>query len=283
MGEPSSKKPRVEGLEDIAARTSADLSQVTGIDEVERKSVDEMEALQAQIDKMNEEASEEILKVEQKFNQLRKPLFEKRNEIIQGIKHFWVATFVNHPQMSSILDEEEEQCLNSLAKLEVEEFDDIKSGFLLRFTFEPNDYFENTVIEKQYHLGSAEPTSESTPIKWKEDKDLAARSKRLRRSNTVFSRSFFEWLNEAVDPASDDISEVIKDDIWPNPLQYFLVAPEEQNGDNLLDDDDLEDEASGDDGEDEEDDEGEDGDDDEPDLVDEEVASDAENDENEKK
>ena len=37
--------------------------------------------------------------------------------------------FVNHPQISTILDEEEEDCLHYLTKLEVEEFEDIKSGY----------------------------------------------------------------------------------------------------------------------------------------------------------
>jgi len=37
--------------------------------------------------------------------------------------------FINHPQVSGILDEEEEECLHALNKLEVEEFEDIKSGY----------------------------------------------------------------------------------------------------------------------------------------------------------
>nr|CAD7398882.1 unnamed protein product [Timema poppensis] len=40
-----------------------------------------------------------------------------------------VGQFVNHPQISVILEEEEEDCLHYLSKLVVEEFDDIKSGY----------------------------------------------------------------------------------------------------------------------------------------------------------
>lgn len=40
---------------------------------------------------MNEKASEEILKVEQKYNKLRKPFFEKRNELIKKIPSFWLS------------------------------------------------------------------------------------------------------------------------------------------------------------------------------------------------
>merc|ERR1711982_244643 len=40
---------------------------------------------------MNEKASEEILKVEQKYNLLRRPFFEKRNSIIGRIPKFWLT------------------------------------------------------------------------------------------------------------------------------------------------------------------------------------------------
>ncbi|MEQ2208525.1 hypothetical protein XENOCAPTIV_004909, partial [Xenoophorus captivus] len=48
---------------------------------------------------LNEQASEEILKVEQKYNKLRQPFFQKRSELIAKIPNFWVTTFVNHPQV----------------------------------------------------------------------------------------------------------------------------------------------------------------------------------------
>jgi len=63
--------------------------------------------------------------------------------------------FINHPQVSGILDEEEEECLHALNKLEVEEFEDIKSGYRINFHFDENPYFENKVLTKEFHLNSA--------------------------------------------------------------------------------------------------------------------------------
>lgn len=110
---------------------------------------------QNEIDQLIEKASEEILKVEQKYNQLRKPFFEKRSDIIKKIPNFWVTSFVNHPQISYILKEEEEECLHHLTKLDVEEFDDIKSGYRINFYFEKNPYFSNEILTKEFHLGSS--------------------------------------------------------------------------------------------------------------------------------
>lgn len=35
--------------------------------------------------------------------------------------------------------------------------------------------------------------------------------------------SFFTWFTDHADSGADELGEVIKDDIWPNPLQYYLV------------------------------------------------------------
>lgn len=36
--------------------------------------------------------------------------------------------------------------------------------------------------------------------------------------------SFFTWFTDHADAGADELGEVIKDDIWPNPLQYYLVG-----------------------------------------------------------
>lgn len=53
--------------------------------------LEQIDSCQNEIDQLNEKASEEILKVEQKYNKLRKPFFEKRNDLIKKIPNFWVT------------------------------------------------------------------------------------------------------------------------------------------------------------------------------------------------
>lgn len=197
--------------------------------EDESEALEEIDSCQNEIDALNEKASEEILKVEQKYNSLRKPFFQKRNEIIQRIPSFWVTAIVNHPQISGILEEEEEECLQFMQKLEVEEFEDIKSGYRIHFHFEENPYFENKVLTKEFNLGSSgeTPVSMSTSIKWKPERDLTKmlpkKAMANRRKRGLEYRTFFDWFTDNNDPINDDIAELIKDDLWPNPLQYYLV------------------------------------------------------------
>lgn len=213
-----------------------------------QKALEEIDSCQNEIDALNEKASEEILTVEQKYNKLRKPLYDSRNKLIEKIPQFWVTAFVNHPQISAILDEEEEECLHSLKQVEVEEFEDIKSGYHIKLFFDNNKYFTNGVLEKQFHLstsgsdGAWDPASSSTKIDWKKGQNLVAKAEALKNKKSGL-RTFFQWFCDNTEPSADDIAEVIKDDMWPNPLQYYL-SPEVENG---LDDEDDEDDDEEDD------------------------------------
>lgn len=40
---------------------------------------------------VNEQASDEVLEVEQKYNEIRRPVYDKRNEVIKSIPDFWLT------------------------------------------------------------------------------------------------------------------------------------------------------------------------------------------------
>ena len=40
-------------------------------------------------------------------------------------------------------------------QVNIEEFDDIKSGYKITFKFNENAYFKNTELVKEFHLGSS--------------------------------------------------------------------------------------------------------------------------------
>lgn len=239
--------------------SSQDEDAPIGYDEETQKALDMIEACQNEIDLLNEKASEEILKVEQKYNKLRKPFFEKRSELIQSVSNFWLTAFINHPTLTTILEEEEENCLHYLSKLEVEEFEDIKSGYKIIFHFNKNPYFKNTTLVKEFNLGiSGDSASSSTPIEWKDTEaasTLIAQTiekgptrKNRKRKRCVSRQTFFTWYLQNGDAPTDDIAEVIKDDLWPNPLQYYSAA--EVESDNGLDDEEEDDEEGSDEEED---------------------------------
>lgn len=103
------------------------------VDKEQQEAIEQIDEVQNEIDRLNEQASEEILKVEQKYNKSRQPYFKKRSDLIGKIPNFWVTAFVNHPQVSALLTEEDEEILQFLSKVEVQEFEDIKSGYKINF------------------------------------------------------------------------------------------------------------------------------------------------------
>uniref|UniRef100_A0A4W5NLW6 SET nuclear proto-oncogene b n=1 Tax=Hucho hucho TaxID=62062 RepID=A0A4W5NLW6_9TELE len=236
----------------------------------QQEAIEHIDEVQNEIDRLNEQASEEILKVEQKYNKLRQPFFQKRSELIAKIPNFWVTTFVNHPQVSALLGEEDEEALHYLTRVEVTEFEDIKSGYRIDFYFEENLYFENKILSKEFHLNeSGDPSSKSTEIKWKAGKDLTKRASQTpnkagKKRQHEEPESFFTWFTDHSDAGADELGEVVKDDIWPNPLQYYLVPDmddEEGEGDDDDDDEegleDIDEEGDEDEGEEDEEEDGE--------------------------
>lgn len=254
------------------------------LDKEHQDIVEQIDSIQGQIDGLNEQASEEILQVEQKYNNLRKPIFNKRADLIKKIPKFWVIVFVNHPQISALLDEEDEEALHYLTSVEVEEFEDIKSGYRIKFHFSENPYFENNLICKEFMLSeNGEQTCKSTNINWKENMNLTTRlseaaAKAGQKRQHEEPESFFSWFNDQSEVGTDEVGELIKDEIWPNPLQYFLgggndTEEGEEDDENVVliedeEDDDDEDDEDPEEGdfegeEDEEFDEEEDGEEDE--------------------
>lgn len=83
----------------------------------------------------------------------------------------------------------------------------------------------NEILSKFVHcIFVGDPASQSTEISWKDENDLiktlevkSATTKGRKRP--FLHRSFFDWFTDRGDPSSDEIAELIKDDLWPNPLQ----------------------------------------------------------------
>jgi len=217
--------------------------------------------VQNEIDRLNEQASEEILQVEQKYNKLRQPNYKKRSDLISKIPSFWISVFLNHPQLSSYLDQNDENILQYLKRVDVEEHEDIKSGYRIKFTFDTNPYFENDLIIKEYSVTeSSETQCKSTPIRWKNeakngqtasnrksdgDTSTSSTRKRLLENENTEHGAFMNWFTDTTgETGNDEFGEVIKDDIFVNPLQYYLAATtndeEEGSGGENEEEEDLE-------------------------------------------
>jgi len=186
---------------------------------------------QDQLEELNEKASEEILKVEQKYNKQRKPLFDKRQEAIRKLDkskgvNFWAIAFANHPFLAPMMNETEIAMMSHLTEIDVVEDDDIKSGYTITFGFEKNDFFTNEKIVKKFHMNDQGGVENSTTkIDWKPN--MNPLEKKEDDEQDDFD-GFTAWMVEDSAETSDEVAELIKDDLFVNPFQYYLGLDDDE-------------------------------------------------------
>jgi len=218
------------------------------------EAIQQIDEVQSKIDELNEKASEEILKVEQKYNKMRQPHYEQRSDLISQIPKFWLTCFINHPQISALVTEEDELILQHLTKISVQEFEDIKSGYKISMHFSKNPFFKNDVLTKEFNLSEGgEPSFKSAAIEWnpgknpcettskgKETVGVNGDSGRKRQhSESEMDGSFFSWFSDNEGSMCAELGEIIKDDLWPNPLQYYLNQDIEDEDEDISGEEDI--------------------------------------------
>lgn len=178
-----------------------------------------LEAIQQELDTVNAQADRAFQHLEQKFGRMRRHYLERRNYIIQNIPGFWMTAFRNHPQLSAMIRGQDAEMLRYVTNLEVKELRHPKTGCKFKFFFRRNPYFRNKLIVKEYEVrSSGRVVSLSTPIIWRRGHEPQSF---IRRNQNLIC-SFFTWFSDHSLPESDRIAEIIKEDLWPNPLQYYL-------------------------------------------------------------
>ncbi|KAK9796314.1 hypothetical protein WJX73_002322 [Symbiochloris irregularis] len=188
--------------------------------------------VQNELEQLNDEASDKVLEVEAHFNKLRKPVYSRRAEAIARVPDFWYQCFVQHPLLAQSSTEEDSEILSYLRQIHVEDFKDLKTGYKIIFIFEENPYFSNKELSKSFAFDTLDDgmmVCSGEAIHWYPGKDPtkkaeAEASKGSKRARPL-EESFFLWFPEADLPyetATDPIADVIKDQLWVNPVKYYL-------------------------------------------------------------
>jgi len=81
---------------DVKPSPAGQVSKTANMDEKTfQAAVEDIDNCQSEIDNLNEQAAEEILAVEVKYNELRKPHYAKRAEIIAKVPEFWCTAVIS--------------------------------------------------------------------------------------------------------------------------------------------------------------------------------------------
>ncbi|CAD5189287.1 unnamed protein product [Musa acuminata subsp. malaccensis] len=255
MGADKGKKSKV-------AEEGADGAEPEHIDGELVLSIEKLQEIQDELEKINEEASDKVFEVEQKYNEIRRPVYVRRAEIIKHIPDFWLTAFLSHPALGDLLSEKDQEIFKFMRSLDVEDFKDMKTGYSITFNFSNNPYFEDTKLTKTYSFTDEGTTNVTgTTIKWKEGMEHIANgdAHKKKGNKRLFAEerlmllilTVFFFLPCAI-AFLMQVAEIIKEDLWPNPLKYFNNEADEDDFDGEEDDEEETDEEDGDDEEDEE-------------------------------
>uniref|UniRef100_M3YE05 Testis-specific Y-encoded-like protein 2 n=1 Tax=Mustela putorius furo TaxID=9669 RepID=M3YE05_MUSPF len=180
-----------------------------------------LENIQLDLEAVNIKAGKAFLRLKRKFIQMRRPFLERRDLIIQHIPGFWVKAFLNHPKISILINRRDEDIFRYLTNLQVQDLRHISMGYKMKLYFQTNPYFTNMVIVKEFQRNrSGRLVSHSTPIRWHRGQEPQAR----RHKNQDTNHSFFSWFSNHSLPEADRIAEIIKNDLWVNPLRYYMMG-----------------------------------------------------------
>ncbi|XP_071754910.1 testis specific protein Y-linked isoform X2 [Centroberyx gerrardi] len=188
-----------------------------------RQSVALLAQVQMRLEALEKKSARLHQRLELKMSRQRRPHLDQRSSITQSIPGFWVTALLNHPHLSAHIDETDEDALSYMIDLEIESFKNNKLGYRIRFHFRRNPYFQNNIIMKELHLGmGGSPVSFSNPILWHRGQNLTAHSEPRKSSRGVY-QTFFSWFSDHSNPGRDDIAQILKDDLYRDPLRYYLT------------------------------------------------------------
>ncbi|XP_029011034.1 testis specific protein Y-linked isoform X2 [Betta splendens] len=188
-----------------------------------RQSVALLAQVQMRLEALEKKSARLHQRLDMKISHQRRPHLDQRSSITKTIPGFWVTALLNHPHLSAHIDETDEDALSYMTDLEIETFKNNKLGYRIRFHFRRNPYFQNNIIMKELHLGmGGSPMSFSNPILWHRGQNLAAHSEPRKSSRGVY-QSFFSWFSDHSNPGQDDVAKILKDDLYRDPLRYYLT------------------------------------------------------------
>ncbi|CAG5097666.1 Oidioi.mRNA.OKI2018_I69.XSR.g15176.t1.cds [Oikopleura dioica] len=179
------------------------------------------------------QASEKIVEIDSKYNKLRQPLYAQRTEAIREYDQetgmsFWPDTMVNHPRLFSYFTHKTEKVLSYLSEIEIMEEMDQTKGFTIKLLWEDNPYFEEKVMEKRTLWDKERNKLRNYPvtITWKPGMNILKRKDKNVspeiEDEGEYDDYFFGWLTTYTEEENDEIAGILRDEIWSNPVNYFV-------------------------------------------------------------
>ncbi|XP_076374198.1 nucleosome assembly protein 1 isoform X2 [Tachypleus tridentatus] len=179
---------------------------------------------------------------------------------VKGIPSFWLTTFKNVEIIGERIQDHDEPILKNLTDVKVKLSQTNPMGFMLEFHFKANEYFNNSILTKEYEMRCAPEEndpfcfegpeifkSKGCTIDWKRGKNVTVKTIKKKQKHkshgsvrtitkTVQNDSFFNFFSPPSVPVDEEqldedtqvllaadfeIGHFIKERIIPKAVLYF--------------------------------------------------------------
>jgi hypothetical protein len=216
--------------------------------------------------------NEDFYNLEFKYNLQYSNLNKEISEIVnQGtpIPNYWKVVVENSKFFT--VNDKDKEILKYLTNVEIKHDETDKKSFTAYFTFSPNSFFDETVIQKFYKFNKKEDSyteSTSTQIKWKGDApNIKVIKKKIKKGKNVSTvtkekkvKSFFNIFEEDNDDEDTDDdkgeedetnlsseADFIQNDLIPFSMEYYLDLQKLSGIDDHIDDEEDNEDSEGED------------------------------------
>lgn len=220
-----------------------------------RKRVYALKNLQLETINVEAEFHREVYELEQNYQMKHDAIFKKRSDIVNGnyqptddecklpgidmnldeptegqdtpngVPNFWLTLMKNVKELNNIIQEDDEKVLKHLVDVRAFSKSTPNLSFQLEFHFEPNDFFQNTVLTKTYLMKCSpdeeDPFSFEGPeiyrsigceIMWNAGKNVVEQAVNGNPTSRLFkTESFFNFFNPPeLKPGTSEENEEIE-------------------------------------------------------------------------
>jgi len=181
-----------------------------------------------------------IQRIAQKYCEKMKVVYDERGKLLKSIPKFWFHACTSHPILAKQLNSKNRDIFDEyLSSIEVEDNQDVSSGYSITFNFEDNPYFHNPSIANSltFHKGKVKEVK-ATTIQWKEEKSMPNVARRrwndgLVHEQSSYDLSFFNWFHSRKEKNElkygDQLADLIKNKFWIDPLKHLVETDENED------------------------------------------------------
>ncbi|EAW59140.1 hCG1723797, isoform CRA_a [Homo sapiens] len=88
---------------------------------IPESALEELVAVQVELEPVNAQARKAFSRQREKMEWRHKPHLDRRGAVIQSVPGFWAHVIANHPQMSALITDQDEDMLSYMVSLEMKE------------------------------------------------------------------------------------------------------------------------------------------------------------------